>query len=82
MALAQTQTDRGRQQPLSLIQDCPTRWNSQLYMIQRLLLLFEELTTVCHGGRYDGKVVLPEKERSGVWPTEHQWKVSSQYQFD
>lgn len=78
MALVETQKARGKQ-PLNLVQDCPTRWNSSLYMIQRLLELSDELTVVCHGGRYDGKVVLPEKERATVWPTDHQWKVSSKY---
>ena len=69
------QEERGSKRPLGLVQDVQTRWNSQLFMIERLVLLYDVLTSVIHGGIYEGKVVLPEKERSAVWPTEHQWKV-------
>ena len=44
-------------------------------MIERLIVLYDVLTSVIHGGIYAGKVVVGEKERIPVWPTEHQWKV-------
>lgn len=69
------QEERGSKRPLGLVQDVQTRWNSQLFMIERLILLYDVLTSVIHGGIYAGKVVVGEKERIPVWPTEHQWKV-------
>ena len=74
--LCEIQTQRGRKTPLSVIQDIPTRWNSQLFMIERLCELHNELMSVVHGGQYDGKEVVPEKDRNGIWPTDLQWKVS------
>jgi len=44
-ALKKAQTERGVQRPLSLIQDVVTRWNSQLSMVNRLLLFLTEMTS-------------------------------------
>lgn len=52
-----------------------TRWNSQLYMMRRLLELKTDLTAVCHGCVMDGKPVMAEKDISSYWPNENQWNV-------
>lgn len=75
LALQNIQKERGRKVPLGLVQDVSTRWNSQLYMVRRLLELKSELRAVCHGGMFDGKPVLAEKDLLTVWPNDNQWKV-------
>ena len=75
MALNKAQEDCGKKY-LSLMQDVPTCWDSQLAMIDRLIELKPYLIPVCHGGRYGGKEVMPDKERKAHWPNEFKWKAS------
>ena len=52
-----------------------TRWNSQLAMVDRLLVLRKDLTSVC-GGMYKGKEVMSDSERKACWPADTTWQVS------
>ena len=70
------QLERGVRKPLTVVQDVPTRWNSQLSMIERLLLLKGDLESVVFGGTWDGKPVVANKERVSLFPNENNWKVS------
>ena len=44
-------------------------------MTSRLLELKEDLFSVCHGGMWDGKRVMSDKDRKGLWILDTQWSV-------
>jgi len=56
--------------PLNLIQDVATRWNSQLYMIQRILRLKLAIITVMH----DVHIIKPT-EKTLLQLNDNNWRV-------
>lgn len=69
-ALNDHQEGKGQHPPLHLIQDVPTRWNSQLAMMRRLLKLKVGIIDVLHN-----ESVIKPSDRKTLELSNNTWKV-------